>query len=52
MRSSHMERHMKKHENKAPQKGVRVKEEYHSTLDVAALEKIAVENSNEFKRKL
>ena len=55
MRSDALKRHMKIHENKAPQKAstkTREDEEYHSTLDVAALENIAVENSNEFKRKL
>ena len=46
---------MKTHENKAHQMAstkTREDQEYHSTLDVAALENIAVENSNEFKRKL
>ena len=50
---------MKQHEKKPyqkevtpPQKEVCEKIEYHSTLDVVALENIVVNNSNEFMRKL
>ena len=53
MRSNNLKTHMKTHENK-PQSIDEVTEkiEYHSTLDVVALENVMVGDENEYQRKL
>ena len=49
MRGDHLKRHMKRHENKPYSIDVvKEKMEYHSTVDVVALENKIVQSANEY----
>ena len=53
MRGDHLKRHMKQHEKKTYSKDVVTENiEYHSTVDVVALENKIVRSGNEYQRKL